>query len=222
MDTLKLSHGSGKMEGIPSLNTNTLSNPFCRQTNKNPNSICYKCYSHYSLQTFRMNAVDAFERNSRLLSGKIIPEDNIPFINVKYFRFQSHGELINTNHLLNLVNICIKNHHTTFTLWTKRKDLILEYGKYNTFPDNLILVYSSSKLDDKSKLPKHFNKVFTVFSKPYRYINCHGACKDCLKCYTKNKTIYINEVVKKYAKHKEVKNGRFKKIFSFIGKKSNK
>ena len=54
---LKISKGSGKLEDIQSLNTNTLTNPFCIKQNKNKNSICNKCYSINMLKTMRKNCV---------------------------------------------------------------------------------------------------------------------------------------------------------------------
>ena len=48
------SNGSGKLEGIPSLNTNTLTNEYCKKMSSsgNDNIICTHCYSVSMLKTF--------------------------------------------------------------------------------------------------------------------------------------------------------------------------
>ena len=50
---INISQGSGKMDSIKSINTNTLTNEFCIKQNKNKNSICGICFSMNSLKTFR-------------------------------------------------------------------------------------------------------------------------------------------------------------------------
>ena len=63
---------TGKMEGIQSINTNTLTNPFCKKASKNKNSICNKCYSIRQLKTIRTNCIKPFQHNSNLLSKRIL------------------------------------------------------------------------------------------------------------------------------------------------------
>ena len=95
------------------------------------------------------------------MSESIIPWDNLPRIFDLYFRFDSHGELINLNNIQNFVNICLKNPKTSFTLWSKRFDLIKKFFDNNEKPENLILIYSNSKLNKPlDKLPKYFDKTF--------------------------------------------------------------
>ena len=85
-----------------------------------------------------------------------------------FFRFSSHGELINNNHLINLINICLKNKHCIFTLWTKRTDIINKVFKEKIKPKNLILIFSNSKLNNPIKSPpKYFDKTFNNVSKDF-------------------------------------------------------
>tara|TARA_Y100000004_G_C8647403_1_gene299635 strand:+ start:84 stop:356 length:273 start_codon:yes stop_codon:yes gene_type:complete len=87
--------------------------------------------------------------------------------------------------------------NTTFTLWTKRTNIVNKAIKKFGKPDNLILVYSALGLDAEIELPKHFDKVFIVQSKKDDKTNCFGACMDCLKCYTKtDTTTHIYEEIK--------------------------
>ena len=204
---IHITKGSGKLgksencdSAINSINVNTLTNEYCIKQSKNKNSICFKCYSIKSLTSFRKNMVNPLEHNSVLLSSNIIDFNLLPTILELYFRFDSHGELINLNHLENYNNITLKNSHCTFTLWTKRFDLIKKFFDNNKKPKNLILIYSNSKLDKPlNKLPKYFNKSFNNVTKENKdnfNINCHSKCVDCLLCYTHNETTTIIEKVK--------------------------
>ena len=188
---LKISTMTGKMQNIPAINTNTLTNPFCIQTSKSKrvDSICGKCYSVKMLSTYRANCVAPFERNSLLLSKAIIPDDELPVINAHSFRFHGHGELINSTHYYNFVRIARKNPHCVFALWTKRRDIIGE-GAYSRYiyprhPDNLILVYSNPTIDKVMKRPpKYFDKVFNNTTGLTESDNCSGRkCIECLQCY---------------------------------------
>lgn len=197
---LKISKMSGKLEGIPAVNTNTVTNKFCQEMAKCKNTICSECYSMNMLLTFRKSCQNAFEHNSKLLNEDIIPIKYLPFINTAFMRLSAHGELINMNMLINFVNLINKNSHCTFVLWTKRKDLINKYFDSNKKPTNLILIYSNAITNTQCKKPKYFDKVFNV----YKYgmqgkvkINCSGKkCIDCMLCYTKNKITVINELIK--------------------------
>ena len=79
---------------------------------------------------------------------------------------------------------------STFSLWTKRKDIVYKVLKldYTDKPKNLIFVYSNPKLDSvMTKVPRHFDKVF----------NNVTTKSDLVMCYTVgNKTEQIVEVVK--------------------------
>jgi hypothetical protein len=149
------------------------------------------------LKEFRCNCVPPFQNNSEIFSSSILSEKELPSIKDKYFRLHSHGELINDIHLINFVNIAKKNPNTMFALWTKRKDLINKFK--GEFPENLILIYSSLKMNKIEKLPNHFHKVFTVFDKENAdssHINCKQKCSECYICYTKNDITYVNEHLK--------------------------
>jgi len=144
------------------------------------------------------------ERNSQALSKEILSNNDLPLIMDLYFRFNAHGELINDIHLINLVNIAIKNPKVNFALWTKRNDIISKYFGANPLnkPSNLILIYSNSKISKvMDKPPIYFDKTFNnVLESEYIELqNCTGQqCKNCLLCYTHNEVNTIVEKVKKY------------------------
>jgi hypothetical protein len=204
VSTIHISKMTGKLEGFKSISSNTITNSYCiKQNASNDNeNICTKCYSHTMLNSYRKNMQAPLERNSIALSNEILPIDQLPMIMDAFFRFNAHGELINDIHLINLVNIAIKNPHCNFALWTKRNDIIKKYFDNNVKLSNLILIFSNSKISKiMSKPPKHFDKTFNnVLEHEFIELqNCTGQqCKNCLLCYTHNNVITIVEKVKKY------------------------
>jgi len=194
-----MSKMSGKLKGIPAINTNTLTNPFCIRQHQT-DTICGKCYSFTMLEGYRKNCGPAFERNSALLSEHI-PWDDLPVLNFAYVRYSAHGEIINYQHYLNLVRIALKNPHTTFVLGTKRASIVRQYQArpIHSMPTNLILVFSNPRIDKVIDVPRGFHKVFNNVSKGSTAPqNCTGKkCMECLACYRKDSGIdVIVEMVK--------------------------
>ena len=195
---IKYSVMSGKLKGIPALNTSPLNNKFCKAMSKKKDSICGSCYSINMLSTFRKSADAPFRKYGEFLSSKIHPPEYLPKPpNALYVRFSAHGELINVDHAVNLFQICDSSPNTTFTLWTKRYNIVWRAIEYYKKPKNLILIYSAIGIDQEKKLPMHFDKVFIVQAKKNDKTNCFGKCIDCLKCYTKtDTTTHIYEEIK--------------------------
>ena len=191
------SKGSGKMEGIPSLNDDTVSNPFCQKMSKT-DSICGSCYSMNMLKTFRKKCRPKFEFVGNYLSEKVRKPNELPICPAHHGRFHSHGELRNETHFINFISICNNQPNTTFSLWTKRFDIVNSVLTHKNKPKNLILIFSNSKVDSvKKRVPMHFDKVFNNVSKKQENINCSGSCADCMMCYTVgNKTEQIIEQIK--------------------------
>lgn len=193
---IKISTMSGKLAGLKALNTSPLQNPFCQARYAGKIGICGECYSNKMVRTFRQSANIAWHKNGEILSSHILHDSMIPVINCAFFRFSAHGELINENHLINLLNICHKNPYCTFALWTKRDTLvrhvIAEYGR----PDNLILIYSETEINNIVPPPDDFDKSFCVMDYDNSEINCQNHCMQCLKCYTRNDIKIIVERMK--------------------------
>jgi hypothetical protein len=198
---------TGKLEGINSINTSVLNNPFCDKMRKGNDVlkrtelsiVCEACYAA-TLEKQYTNLHIAITRNDNLLSSAPLSDRQLPVIMDRVLRFHSLGELINIQHLDNFCSIAKHNPDTFFVLWSKRTDLINKYFSDNDKPINLSLIYSSPKVGKIESLPIHFDKVFTVHAKKPSNdninINCHSKCKDCMLCYSKNEVIYINEVIK--------------------------
>ena len=124
MEAYRWSVMTGKLEGIPALNTDTTTNKFCQAMSKKEDTICAQCYSWSMLKTFRKNAVPRFKKNSDYISKKIYDKDYLPKVKSTVARFNGHGELINSNHFHNILTICENQPKTTFTLWTKKHQLV--------------------------------------------------------------------------------------------------
>jgi len=195
---------TGKLEGLKSISSNTVTNDYCikQYNSNNENNICTKCYSNIMLNSYRKNMQSPLQSNSNMLSSNILSDNQLPIIMDAFFRFNAHGELINDIHLINLVNITLKNPSCNFALWTKQNGLIKKYFDNNPKPSNLILIYSNPKINSiMDKIPKHFDKTFNnVLSTDFvDQQNCTGQqCKTCLLCYKHNSTTKIVEMVKKY------------------------
>ena len=145
----------------------------------------------------------ALQRNSDALSTRMLAEPELPRVMDSVFRFDAHGELINSTHLANLVAICEYNPRTSFALWTKRNDIVSKHFRSNPKPDNLILIYSNPKISSIMRSPpRYFDRTFNNVLE-HEFVdrqNCTGQkCADCLLCYTPgNGVTTIVEKVKKY------------------------
>jgi len=200
MQKVHISTMSGKLQGLRAISTNTLTNEYCIKQNScgNENNICTKCYSHSMLSTFRKNTAPALQRNSDLLSSRLLEDTQVPFINDAFHRFSAHGELINETHLANLCLIASMNPFTKFSLWTKRNDIVQKYFAENKKPDNLTLLYSNPKIGTILPTPpRHFDKTFNNVPKNQDVDkqNCTGQkCVTCLLCYNSPVTTIVEAV----------------------------
>lgn len=185
----------GKMTNIRSLSVSS-SSKFCEKMQKKKGYICQYCYAK-RFEAFRPDTKAKLLRNLKALSSETIL---LPKLNDRFFRFNSFGELQNKRHLDNYVQMARKNKGTVFTLWTKRSRLIMSYFMANDKPKNLIVVYSSLKINRREEIPFGCDKVFTVYEREFAEknkikINCEARCFECLKCYSKKGPRYINEIL---------------------------
>jgi hypothetical protein len=162
-----ISKMTGKLDGFKAISTNTVTNSFCIKMNATGDTICRQCYSHGMLKSYRKNMQGALQRNSDLLSSRILDQSELPTILDAFFRINAHGELINAEH----------NPHCNVAVWTKRKDIVGRMFAKRTKPSNLILIWSNPKIDS------------VVYDPPQK-------CKDCLLCYRHDTTKVIVEAIK--------------------------
>jgi hypothetical protein len=200
---------SGKMKGMISVSSSCKNNDFCEKMRKIPGTVCEKCYAQNQL-SYQKTTREKYEKSGLELSTSIISWNSLPvFEGVETVRLESFGELINTVHAMNYINIIRKNPDINFGWWTKRPDLINQAISEMeiTFPDNCNVIYSNPYIDQLPKLQKYsfVNGYFTVWSTEEKalehgcIINCgKRKCKDCLECYDAHDGIFlINELLKK-------------------------
>jgi hypothetical protein len=208
---IHITKGEFKTEMLMSISTNTLTNPKCIETQNKIaekracgvkcGNVCGYCFSYISLKTYKQLMVPALQRNSVALSSGIVADADLPLINSAIFRFQSHGDLINLNHLVNLVNIAVKNPHVVFGLWTKRTEIMKQYvKKHGVLPSNIIKIYSNPAIDKVMvNVPAGYDKVFNAVTGNYieagkAKVNCSGQCVACRKCYIGGETVIVEHL----------------------------
>ena len=175
--------------------------------------VCAFCFAD-SLLDYKKNIQIGLDKNTEILTSRILEDSEIPFINRMMFRFESFGDLHNTTQAINYINIASKNPHCNFAWWSKRPYIIqaaMDKLGIDKLPENIIPVYSSyymNRIDTEIHKKYSFIKiVFTVFDKYYLEehteitINCGSRqCMACLNCYKKrleeNEIFYVNELVK--------------------------
>lgn len=197
---------TGKMSGMISISTSCLHNPDCKDHAEIDGAICKLCYAN-TLLTKRSSIDIPLLKNTKILCNVIIPADVWPLLNVRYFRFESFGDLQCANQCINYFNCCERNKDTECALWSKNYKYIkitiddLGYSK----PSNLVIVISSLMLNVRLniKLFPHADKVFTVYTReflnehPEIKINCGSLhCLTCNRCYHLDSEVYINELVR--------------------------
>jgi len=193
---LHITQGSGKMEGIPSINTPTTGNKFCEMMAKK-NTVCKSCYARRN-ESFRKSLVPAFTKNVDPLTDRNYKPE---ILNHKIIRFHSYGELISPTHLANFIKIALVNPDTFFALWTKRANYVQDYiRRGGVVPSNINFIYSNPIVNVEMKTPpKGFHKVFNVHDwKTLKTndvkINCGSkSCLGCMICYSKNDIKVVNE-----------------------------
>ena len=218
---------TGKLIELDAISDNTVTNGFCydryiKAKAKNDKAgkvvdICGVCYSHTMLGSYRKNMQPALDRNE-FLAERLLEPHELPTYLKAFMRLDAHGELRTETvdpasgkvtktynkftHIENYCRIAEHNPHCTFTLWTKRTDIVKLFFDSRDKPKNLIIIYSNPKVGTiLSKPPKHFDKTFNNVLED-EYVddqNCTGQkCKDCLLCYKHGTTDTIVEKVKKY------------------------
>lgn len=199
---------TGKMKGMQSLSTSCKQNPFCEARSRIKGSICEKCYAQMMMKMYKQ-LDPCMARNGEVLSSHVLKDEELPNLNIAYFRLEAFGDLLNETHIINYFNICKKNPDTHFALWTKNPGFIkaaIENG--NEKPDNLQIVLSSPFINRKVDSSKwgFVDKTFTVYDKEFISqngieTNCHGKnCLECKLCYKDNGVTEIREQLKKGGK----------------------
>ena len=203
---------TGKMEGMQSLSTACSTNPCCLRNCKVKGSICEHCYAQLMSKMYK--ALDArLNKNTSVLTTRLLDASEIPVINCQIFRFESFGDLHNEIHLKNYIAIAEANPGVRFTLWSKNYPVVLHYFSAHKCPENFTMIISSMFINKRMDLTPFKRtgafapgqlKVFTVYNYDYLTshpgdvtINCGSRwCLGCRACYEKNGIEEINEILK--------------------------
>ena len=181
------SRGSGKLDGMPSINTSTSLNPFCQSK---PTEVCHYCYAK-RFEWFRHNIRVCYEKNYRLLAGRLMPYQELPYFDpdiTPMVRLHSFGELANDIHYENFCRIAERNPDVLFVLWTKRPNIVER--RVESVPENLSLILSIGRLNPtdeyvKDELSRHplFTAAYVVGVLADGFEPCGMKCISCLRCY---------------------------------------
>lgn len=205
--TITISEMTGKLIGVPAINTSPLDNPFCEKMSKT-DSICAKCYSCRMVSGIRKHCREGWKDNGNILSTRLLSTAEIRALHLEskapfgIVRFSAHGELINYKHAYNLIKIAQLYPALTFGLWTKRLDILNEVRVEFEIekPNNLVVIYSNPFVDKDcyiiaiQAMYPFVDKVFNVVSNNSDSVNCGArACATCKLCYSKKTTSVIIE-----------------------------
>lgn len=225
-----------KLEYFHSFNTYCGMNERCIARHAAGETICKKCYS-FTLTAIYDALLNKLIKASFLFCNEIIESQDMPVLNhgIDFERLESFGDINNRIQAINYINLCVKNDHMRFTLWSKNPDIMYAAFLEKGFkPKNMVLIYSSPKINkiDKSVIGKYIingkdiiDRIFTVYTAEYAILNniqihcINSHCISCMRCY-KGNAFYVNEIVKIQQKYyldlKAAKNAgsdEFKKVF---------
>jgi hypothetical protein len=210
---ITISEHQGKMTLIPSISTSKKLNENCQRMSCSDNCdcICKYCYADKTMAMYP-RLEKSLENNTAILTRELtfaeVKEIAKFFLNTTIARFESFGDLINVNQVINYFNIARKNPDTLCALWTKNPQIIAKamnlYGIEK--PKNLQIVLSSPFVNKAIKATRFdfVDKVFTVYDKNESKkvdINCGArSCLACGRCYRPNpdgvKLQHIREILK--------------------------
>lgn len=201
---------AGKLEGIQSVSTLSVCNPFCLARMADNDSVCSHCYvqSHAYKTSLMAHLIANYIRLQ-----KDLPNDALPIITSRYGRIESFGDTASVTQSHNYNRLIEKNSDVKFAIFSKNHDIWAKVFDMFGKPNNACFVLSSDRTNVIADIPKHIAKyvdyVFTVFDFDYAtthniHINCgFRKCVQCGHCYNRGGTVYVNEILKSDAKRYE-------------------
>lgn len=196
-------HG-GKLEGIQSVSTISVCNPYCIARMKNNDSVCSHCY--VASHAYKAGLMAHLIRNFELLTGDILPEDKLPMITSIFGRIESFGDVFNVTQARNYIRIIRKNPAVRFAIWSKNTMTWKKAFDIEGKPANCTFIVSSNQLNKPAYVPEcvmqYVDYIFTVYNLDYVKahdvkINCGlRKCMQCGHCYNRGNAMYVNELLK--------------------------
>lgn len=205
----------GKLEGLKALSTSCLNNTLCALHRLVNGSICQKCFS-VNTQGMYKGLKDRLIKNGEVLKSTLIPVEEWPELNERFFRIESFGDVENEIQARNYIHFILKNPDTMFGWWTKNPVILdnalkMEGFKGGNKPNNCIFLVSSlmenhvAGIDNIKRVFPWVDKEFVVLSPEFvllnpeyeNRINCGARqCMACKCCYTHNSITTVFELEK--------------------------
>lgn len=199
---------SGKLQGIQSVSTLSVCNPYCIARMADGDSVCSHCYVQgHKYKTSLMAHLIA---NYMRLNSGLLPDNAFPVLTSVYGRIESFGDVSSVIQARNYLKLIRKNPHVRFAIWSKNYAIWARAFAIDGKPDNATFVLSSDKLNVVAEIPAmirpYVDYVFTVFD--LEYVKAHDVkincglrhCMECGHCYNRGNPVYVNEILKKDAK----------------------
>ena len=216
-------HESGKIEGVSSIDSHAISNPFCECMRKNaelvPDLVCGGCYACMAKELWKHTAQLAHLRNNLILSSVLFTDEELALISIPcdvmrpFCRINEDGDIADLTHALNILGIARTHNVIRFAVWHKNRKALYTALDMVGKPENVEIVFSvpivSQSIDRiKAVTGRYDDKVFAVFRTEDEvsaaiaagFVKCNGVkCMDCgFHCYRKQgeKVTYIAELLR--------------------------
>lgn len=161
-------------------------------------SICSNCYAMKgNYHRFKSNILPMQNKRLASINDPGWVDAMIKLIGDQpYFRWHDSGDIQSLEHLNKICQIAKAMPKTKFWIPTREYNMIKEYAKNNTIPNNLIIRLSAMFIDQPVKMPaslKHINNIVisNVHSSAPLGTECQsykhgGTCGTCRACWDVN------------------------------------
>lgn len=161
-------------------------------------SICSKCYAckgHYVYSNVRkalQKRLEAIEHPDWVPAMVTL----LQYKDSHYFRWHDSGDIQSVEHLGKIADIALQLPHMQFWLPTKEANILRDYLKVRTIPENLIIRLSSAMINQKPPSVKRWKgqvQTSSVHDKDKSFVGfeCQAymrgnMCGPCRVCWDKN------------------------------------
>lgn len=167
-------------------------------------SICSSCYANKGNYKLYQNNVEP-SQHARLVSleDPLWVDAMIASIGTDpYFRWHDSGDLQSTDHLRNIIAVCIGTPNTKHWLPTREYGMIKEFiSSGGTIPNNLIVRLSAMYPDKPVIIPSSLQGIKGISSSEVHQHNAptappcmapsrDGECRECRHCWTETPVSY--------------------------------
>lgn len=177
INKISVSPGNSKMGSIPSVSLPPVIT--CADGCK----CAQKCYAA-KLCRIRASVRNAYARNLDIL----INDPQSYWLQVKasamttrYFRFHVSGDIVNAEYLDNMCKLATELPGTAFLAFTKQYEIVNEYAKKHSIPENLKIIFSAwpgMPMENPHNLPVA-NVIFKGQKPADDWKICGGNCTEC-------------------------------------------